>query len=463
MEEECKTSEIAEEHSEEDHYHHNYSAEETYVVPEDPLIRERLEWFRDQKLGFMMHWGPYSQLGIVESWGVCDEEFAACHNDWQEDRREFKREYFDLNKTFNPVRFNPDQWTKLMADNGFRYMLFTTKHHDGFCMWDTRYTDYKVTAPDCPFSANKRADICKNLFDSARKHGVAVGAYFSKADWSCPDYWEDRLADGTAYGRNVSYDVKKNPEKWEKFCDYTRGQILELMKDYGRIDILWLDAGWVCRANGQDIHIEQIIDEARKYQPWLLAADRTVGGPCENYVTPEQMIPPRPMQIPWESCITLGRSFAYTYNDDYRSAREVLNILVNVVAKGGNLALNVAPQPDGRMPEPAIAVLNELGAWLKGSGEAIYGTRTAAPYQVGNFGFTRKGETVYAIMLVDSDDTQIPAKIRIPYPGTVSSVCLTDGGRELAFTADAAGILVDMPARSAGQKAPLAIAFTMKP
>lgn len=467
MAEELKMDDVVtadQDDGEEDFYHHNYSTEDAYVRPSDSLIQERLEWFRDQKLGFMMHWGPYSQLGIMESWGVCDEDWTLSANTWQKDRKDFKREYFDLNKTFNPIRFNPDEWAQLMADGGFKYMILTTKHHDGFCMWDTQYTDYKITAPDCPFSKNKYADVCKNLFDAARAKGLAIATYFSKADWSCPDYWEDRLADGFDHGRNPSYDVKKNPEKWQKFCEFTRNQILELMSKYGRIDILWLDAGWVCKANKQDIDLGGIVEEARaKYQPWLISADRTVGGPYENYVTPEQLIPPEPMNIPWESCITIGRSFAYSYSDQYKTPREILQIFIDVITKGGNLALNIAPQPDGRMPAPVIEILGELGAWLKKNGEAIYGTRVAAPYRVGNFGFTQKNGTVYAIMLVESDDTVLPGQILIPYTEKVSSVSMVCCGKEVSFEQREDGILVTLPeCDETPEKAPLALAFAMK-
>ncbi len=132
---------------------HNYSSEEQWVKPEDPLLLERLEWFKDQKLGLMMHWGPYSQLGLVESWALSDvdEEWSRNEIDWDIDAEELKRQYFDLNKTFNPLRFQPDLWADLAADNGFKYLNFTTKHHDGFCMWDTRTTDYRITGPDLPF------------------------------------------------------------------------------------------------------------------------------------------------------------------------------------------------------------------------------------------------------------------------------------------------------------------------
>lgn len=152
---------------------HNYSGEEAYVWPEDPRVLKKLEWFRDQKLGLMMHWGPYSQLGIVESWALsdADADWSRDGIDWEVTGEEFKKEYFGLNKTFNPLRFEPEKWADLAKEAGMKYLLFTTKHHDGFCMWDTQYSDYKITAPECPFHTHKYADICAHLFESFRKRG----------------------------------------------------------------------------------------------------------------------------------------------------------------------------------------------------------------------------------------------------------------------------------------------------
>lgn len=154
---------------------HNYSSEDKWIKPEDPLLLERLEWFKDQKLGLMMHWGPYSQIGIVESWALSDEDadWSRADIEWDIDGEEMKREYFELNKTFNPIRFEPEKWAELAADNGFKYLNFTTKHHDGFCMWNTRTTEYRITGRDCPFSRHKYADITKHLFDAFRARGLA--------------------------------------------------------------------------------------------------------------------------------------------------------------------------------------------------------------------------------------------------------------------------------------------------
>ena len=267
---------------------HNYSSEQNWVRPEDPLLLERLEWFQDQKLGLMMHWGPYSQLGLVESWALSDEDGDWSRNDidWIDDMERFKQEYFDLNRTFNPIRFQPELWAKAAADGGFKYLTFTTKHHDGFCMWDTHTTNYRITGPDCPFHMHRYADICRVLFDAFRAEGLAISAYFSKADWHTPYYWAPGMERGSRMWRGPSYDPKQYPWLWEQFVQFTHAQIMELMTRYGRIDMLWLDAGWVNARRNQDIRLGEVVEKARQIQPWLLTADRTVGGPYENLITP---------------------------------------------------------------------------------------------------------------------------------------------------------------------------------
>ena len=156
---------------------HNYSAAETYVCPTDPAVLQQLEWFRDQKLALMMHFGLYCQPGMVASWALSDKD-----SDWSRhqvnwtDGETFKKQYFSLNRSFNPVRFQPEEWAQMAEDCGFRYLLLTTKHHDGFCLWDTKYTDYKTTAEDCPFHEHKNADIVKSMFDAFRAKGIGIGA-----------------------------------------------------------------------------------------------------------------------------------------------------------------------------------------------------------------------------------------------------------------------------------------------
>lgn len=425
---------------------HNYSRAERYVAPKEVDVQKQLEWFQDQKLALMMHWGIYSQLGIVESWALSDEDAPWSRNciDWEVDGEEFKKEYFDLNKTFNPVRFNPKEWAEIASDAGFKYFIFTTKHHDGFCMWDTKYSDYKVTNEDCPFHKHKYSNITYHLFEEMRKKELGIAAYFSKADWHIPYYWSSSFENGSYTSRNPSYDPEIHKEVWEKFAQFTRNQILELATEYGKLDVLWFDAGWVCKENGQDIRLGEIMDEVRLHQPWVLSADRTVGGPYENYVTPEQCIPNEPLLIPWESCITIGTSFSFKYEDEYKTPRELVKLLVDVVAKGGNLALNVGPQPDGRIPEGAKKSMKGLGEWMRLYGEAIYGTRPCAPYKKNGIAFTRKNNNVYAIKIYEEND-EILEEIIIPFSQTVFRMKLLGVNIDLSFDILGDGYKVVIP------------------
>ena len=397
---------------------HNYSREESYVYPTDRAVKDKLEWFMDQKLALMMHWGAYSQIGVVESWALSDEDgdWSRTEIDWTDDKEEFKKQYFSLNKTFNPIRFQPDKWAKAAADAGFKYFIFTTKHHDGFCMWDTKYTDYKVTGQECPYREGAHADICRDLFDEMRKNGLGITAYFSKADWHCPDYWNEKYERGTMTWRGPSYDPAKYPEVWKRFEEYTHNQIHELADNYGPIDAFWFDAGWVCEREGEDIHLGDLMDKVREKHPGVLSVDRTIGGKYENYVTPEQCVPEKPLMIPWESCITMGTSFSFKYEDEYKSPREIICLLTDIVAKGGNLALNVGPQPDGRLPQGALKTMEGMGKWLSQYGEAIYGTRVCAPYKVDNVCFTqKKGDgAVYAIKQYREEKSVPETDIFIP-------------------------------------------------
>lgn len=198
------------------------------------------------------------------------------------------------------------------------------------------------------------------VFHAFRERGLGIAAYYSKADWHTPYYWSSGAEFGKKTWRGPSYDPKQYPRLWEKYVQFNHNQIMELMMYYGDIDILWLDAGWVGN-DQQDICLGEVVEKARSVQPGLLTADRMMGGEFENYITPEQTIPDHPIQVPWESCITMGTSFSFKYEDTYKSATEIIHTLIEVVAKGGNLALNVAPQPDGRLPEGAIKRMEELG------------------------------------------------------------------------------------------------------
>jgi alpha-L-fucosidase len=395
-----------------------------YVPVTDPLVRRKLEAWQDWKFGIILHWGTYSQLGIVESWSICSEDEPWCRRPDGVGYVEWKRRYEQLPRTFNPVAFDPAEWARAAGDAGMRYVVFTTKHHDGFCMFDTRQTGYRITAPDVPFHADPRANVAGAVFDAFRARGLGIGAYFSKADWHHPDYWSPRWATPT---RNNNYDVRKYPDSWKRFVRFTHAQVDEITSQYGRVDLLWMDAGWVnadahpdAKAYGmavpwaQDIDMPGLAAIARRNQPGIILVNRADGGPYENYRTPEQTVPDHVLPYPWETCMTLGTSWSYKPDDDYKSARELVHTLVGIVANGGNLLLGVGPDGIGRLPAAALERLRAIGQWMAVNGPAIHGSRPISPYREGRLHFTRsRNGAVNLIRLADAAEHMPPAVIRL--------------------------------------------------
>ncbi|ERK38655.1 alpha-L-fucosidase [Segatella baroniae F0067] len=383
-----------------------YEKSKTYEWPTDPQVVDKLKNWQDLKFGVLMHWGVYSVPGMVESWAICDEDWVT--RDTTMTYQQYKEWYWGLADKFNPVKFNPDQWASVMRDAGMRYMIFTTKHHDGFCLFDSKYTDYTIARH--AFRDNPKRDVLKHVLQSFRDKGFMIGEYFSKPDWHSQDYWWDVYP--TKRGRNVNYDIKKWPWRWEAFKKYTYDQMEEVLTRYGKVDIFWLDGGWVCKENNQDIDLPKIATMARSHQPGLIIVDRTIHGPYENYRTPERTIPETQLDTPWESCIPLTNDWGWVPRPTWKSPAKVINTLIEVVAKGGNLVLGVGPTPEGLIEPEAVQRLEAIGRWLNKNGQALYNTTITPHYNEGRLWFTasKDGKKCYALYALP-DGEQLPATL----------------------------------------------------
>jgi len=352
---------------------------QNYIPDPDPRIRQRIEEWKDLKFGLLMHWGAYSQWGIVESWSICPEDESWCLPDSVTDYFSYKRQYENLIKTFNPIKFDPGKWAMAAKEAGMKYLVFTTKHHDGFCMFDSQYTDYKITGKNCPFHTSPMADVTKAIFDSFRKEGFWIGAYFSKPDWHCPDYWWPHFP---PFDRNVNYDPEKYPERWKRFIEFTHNQVMELCSNYGKIDLFWFDGGQVQKHESlhdisqvagfkvekiynQDIYMDDLVNKIRKKQPNAIVVDRAVQGKNQNFLTPENRIPETMLPYPWESCIIMGGGWSLSFNAVMKPSPQLIHMLIDIVAKGGNMLLNIGPGPDGTWYDQVYERLHDMGNWLK--------------------------------------------------------------------------------------------------
>ena len=421
-----------------------------YEWPTDKAVLQNLDKWQDQKFGVLMHWGLYSVPGIVESWQICNEDWITRPAEFTYEG--YKQWYWGLSNVFNPTKFDPDQWAQAMKDAGMRYMIFTTKHHDGFCLFDSKYTDFSIAHG--PFADNPKADAAKYVFQAFRDKGFMIGCYFSKPDWHCKWFWNPYYA---TPDRMQNYKRDQHPDWWKKYQQFTQNQLNELMTRYGKFDILWLDGGWI---RGDEVGLDSVLARSGQ-QKGLICVDRTIQGPNENYQTPEQTIPDHQINHPWESCITFTHSWGWLANPDYKSTNKVLGLLAEIVAKGGCMVLGVGPSPEGLIPDDEVARLKQIGDWLRVNGEAIYSTRTTKNYHQGNTWFTanKNGRTLYAIYAVP-DSEQVPHTISWEGNVPTGKVILIDGNRQLKTTVKGNHVTVTLPQRMPNK--PVALKFDVK-
>jgi len=346
----------------------------------DDHIKKKLEWLSDQKFGALVSWGPCVEWGGSQSWSLDPDDKVApwarpdTFEPWiryKKDMKLFSAAYFDLYKQFDPREFDSDELVKILKQAGIRYAGLTTKHHDGFCMFDTLTTDFKITSRQCPYASHPKADITAALYESLHNQGLGTLCYFSKSDWHSPYFWNPQFP---VINRNVNYQIREHPALWNKFKEYTFRQIEELMSQYGRMDILWLDGGQV-QPPLMDIDMDRIASMARSRHPDLLIVDRTVGGKYENYVTPEQKVPERPIEGVWEACGTIQTAgWICRKNAEFWTEQDLIHRLIRIVSDGGNYLIGVGPDADGRLQYQVESRLRAMGKWLAVNGEGIYGT-----------------------------------------------------------------------------------------
>ncbi len=430
---------------------HQQSNTEDYVWPTDPQVLTKLKHWQDQKFGVLMHWGLYSVPGIVESWSICSEDWIV--RERKPTYEEDKAWYWSQKDSLNPVNFDPSKWADVMKKAGMKYMIFTTKHHDGFCMFDTKYTDFSIAHG--PFGKDPRHNIAKEVFNAYRNKGFMIGCYFSKPDWHSKWFWNPYYA---TPNRRINYKKQQHPDWWQNYRKFTQNQLNELTTDYGNIDILWLDGGWI---TGDEIGLDTILVDARKRNPGMISVDRTIRGKNENYQTPEQGIPAKQLDIPWESCITLSHAWGWTPNAKFKSPNKVIGILSEIVAKGGCLALGVGPKADGTLQPEVVKNLLQIGNWLNKNGQAIYSTVNAAHYNDGKVWFTadKNGKTLYAIYALE-DGEKTPKTITWTENKPKGKLILLQNGKSVKYTVKGNQVTVTLP--SGLKNEPLAFKFNSK-
>jgi alpha-L-fucosidase len=356
---------------------------------------ERLEWWKDARFGMFIHWGPISLKGTEISWSRGKEIPV--------------EEYDNLYKQFNPVKFNADEWVKLAKDAGMKYIVFTSKHHDGFCMWNTKYTDHNIM--NSPF----KRDVMKELAEACKKQGMALGFYHSTTDWYNPDF--PLTSPGGTVRRPVS--------NIERYTEYLKNESVEIIKNYGPLLVMWYDVPQEFDAKrGQGV-----IDYIRKVQPDILVNDRT--GAKGDFDTPEQRIGDFQIDRPWETCMTIGEQWAWKPNDVVKSLEVCLQNLIRSSGGDGNLLFNVGPKSDGTIEPLQAERLREMGKWLEKYGYTVYGTR-GGPFKPSDMGVsTRKGNKIYLHIFKLTGDSP---RIVLPDIGMEIKKCVLADGAPVKYT-----------------------------
>lgn len=351
---------------------------------------ERMSWWHIARYGMFIHWGVYA-IPARGEWVMYQEHIP-------------HQEYAPLAAEFNPRRYEPDAWVRLAKEAGMRYMVMTTRHHDGYSLFDSQVSDF--TAPK---TAAGR-DLIREYVEACHRGGMPVGFYYSLLDWRYPAYF---------------LGPQRDPAGWAELVAYVHAQVRELCTNYGRLDILWYDGGWPYTA--ADWRSEELNAMVRQLQPQIIINDRSQTP--EDLDTPEQHIHPSPPGRAWEACMTLNGSWGYNEADaEWKTPKQVIQMLVRCASGGGNLLLNIGPRADGSVPSESERVLRQVGAWLTANGGSIYGTQRS-PFHTSTGLTTLKGNTLFLHVLRWPGRELVVPRLR----NQVHSVHMMQGGDPVSF------------------------------
>ena len=440
---------------------------------------DRLDWFREAKFGMFVHWGPYSVAGVEASWPIMVPEWAWIGGS----RRISEKAYERLAGRFEPSQFDADAWVSAAANAGMRYLIFTAKHHDGYCMFDAPGTDYKIT------TSTFGRDIVAELAASCEKHGIRFGLYYSPPDMHHPGYRD------TGLPARTNWQGQPERPEWQSYLDYMETHLRTLLTSYGHISIVWFDGLF----DQQKYDPERFHRLIKELSPDTLINDRLGGG--GDYITPEQGVPdgipvkekadfkprefeadyfdklmralrtpvlrrivrrkirklaeeqrplsPVPTEIcppkenflPWETCMTMNMTWGYCPTDrNWKPEGALIRSLTEVVSRGGNFLLNVGPRPDGTFPSEALDRLAAVGRWMSTNGEGVYGSGYGPIQGDSTVRTTDRNGVLYAFLLGSTDG----APLRLNLSRSVSSITNLATKDAIAFSRTKEGIEIDI-------------------
>lgn len=347
-------------------------------------FKHKMEWFKEAKLGIFIHWGIYAVNGIDESWSFYNGHIS-------------HENYVKQTEGFTAENYNPDYWAKLIKQSGAKYSVITSKHHDGFALWESKYGNFNAMK-----SSAAKKDVLTPFVNSLRENDLKVGLYFSLPDWSFDDY--------TDFTREVKrYKIEDEPERWDKFLKYYQGQLTELKINFNP-DLWWFDGDW--EHNAKEWEIEKTREFLSLGNPGVIFNSRLQGH--GDYETPEIGLPVlRPKAEYWELCLTMNDSWGYQQDDkNYKSPQQIVDVLVDCISKGGNLLLDIGPKADGTIPTEQENILKELGKWTSKHQEAIYKTCQGIPYDhfYGPTALSKDSTILYLYVRDKPNDGQVTIK-----------------------------------------------------